>query len=279
MISQFLSKVFIIFILSSIFICSDRSVKSSYPEFDASFNSIKKSKGLLVPKASKVKEIELTGGYSRLETDSLSFGFYLQNLPLNTHDNNIYSFDGKVLSTGGYHYAIIDIDIGNKDLQQCADAVMRLRAEYLYQQKRYNEIHFNFLSDGKPRYYNVYANGDRSYKKFRKYLDYIFSFANSGSLRDELLLIDDINKIKIGDVFVQKGNPIGHAVIIVDMAVNNKNGKKVILIAQSYMPAQSIHILLNPNDKKLSPWYDIEFKDPLTLPAWTFNKKDLRRFK
>ena len=76
----------------------------------------------------------------------------------------------------------------NKDLQQCADAVMRLRAEYLWHSKQYDKIHFNF-TNGMRVDYNKWALGyrikvsdnntswykatgeDYSYSTFRKYLD------------------------------------------------------------------------------------------------------------
>ena len=48
-----------------------------------------------------------------------------------------------------------------------------------------------------------------------------------------------------GDVFIKGGSP-GHAVIVVDVAIYTQTGKKVFLLAQSYMPAQQIHILVNP---------------------------------
>jgi hypothetical protein len=229
-------------------------------------------------KPSQISDIALPNGYFRENTDSLSFAFFLRNLELDTLDNTIYAYDGRVISSGGYHHAIIKIDIGKQDLQQCADAVMRLRAEYLYKQKKYKSIHFNFLSDGKPRYFSDYAKGDFSYKKFRKYMDYIFSYANTASLIKELKPVDNVNDMQIGDVFIQKGNPIGHAVIVVDMATEKSTGKKLFLLAQSYMPAQSIHVLSNQGNSQIDPWYALDFEDPLELPIWTFFKKDLKRF-
>ncbi len=180
-------------------------------------------------KPSKICEIPLPEGFTREKSDSLSFESFLRELPLDTIDNTIYAYNGNIISTGGYHYAVLKLDIGKQDLQQCADAVMRLRAEYLYKQKQYNRIHFNFLSDRKPRYYTEYCKKDFSYKKFRKYLDYIFSFANTSSLCDELQKVNNFGEMKIGDVFIQKGNPIGHAVIIVDMAKNIKTQTKIFL--------------------------------------------------
>jgi hypothetical protein len=230
-------------------------------------------------KPSKVNEIPTPKGFYREKTDSLSFGYYLRNLALDTVDNTIYSYNGSVISEGGYHHSIIKMDIGDKDLQQCADAVMRLRGEYLFYRKLYSQIHFNFLSDGKPRYFEDYSKGDHNYKTFRKYMDYIFTYANTSSLIKELKLVSQISDMEIGDVLIQKGNPIGHAVIIIDMAKEETTGKKIFMVAQSYMPAQSIHILSNLHDQDMDPWYPLDFDDPLSIPSWTFYKNDLRRFK
>ena len=39
-------------------------------------------------------------------------------------------------------YGVLNIDIGKKDLIQCADAAMKLRADYLFEKKRYDQIKF-----------------------------------------------------------------------------------------------------------------------------------------
>ncbi len=83
--------------------------------------------------------------------------------------------------------------------------------------------------------------------------------------------------MEIGHVFIQKGNPYGHAVIVVDMAQNSK-GKKIYLLAQSYMPAQETQILANPNDSDLSPWYNLDYETIIT-PEWIFYPTDLKHFK
>ncbi len=90
----------------------------------------------------------------------------------------------------------------------------------------------------------------------------------------------NINKISIGDVFIQGGFP-GHAVLVMDVA-ENKEGEKCILLAQSYMPAQSIHIVKNLNDPELSPWYTVKSLieiQKLYTPEWTFSLNSLMRFK
>jgi hypothetical protein len=215
--------------------------------------------------------------YERITVDSTDFGDYLRKLPLKPISSKVKYFDGREKNNNNVYVSVVDMEIGTRDLQQCADAVMRLRGEYLFKQKRLNDIHFNFVSDRKPRYFKKYANGDHSYKKFRKYMDYIFAYANTASLRLELERVLHIKDIQIGDVFIQKGNPFGHAVIVVDVA-QNKHGQKIFMLAQSYMPAQETQILVNQQNEAISPWYEAKVGD-IKTPEWLFADHDLRRFK
>ena len=107
-------------------------------------------------------------------------------------------------------------------------------------------------------------------------METIFSYAGTLSLSQELKAID-VKEMKIGDVFIKGGSP-GHAVIVVDMAINPKTNKKIFMLAQSYMPAQEIQILLNPNNVDLSPWYELDFGTELITPEWKFKSSELKRF-
>lgn len=226
----------------------------------------------------KVGDIEVPDGYQRVSCDTASFGYYLRNLPLKTENNIVYLYNGEKKWNQDAQFAVLKMDVGTQDLQQCADAVMRLRGQYLYESKQYSKIHFNFLSDGKPRYYTEYAGNDRTFKKFRSYMNYIFSYANTASLSKELVSAN-ISEIMPGDVFIMTGNPYGHAVTVMDVAIEEKSGEKIFLLSQSYMPAQDIHILKNPEDENLSPWYKAEPESMLVTPEWTFSMQNLKRFK
>ncbi|MCF8233645.1 MAG: DUF4846 domain-containing protein [Bacteroidales bacterium] len=221
--------------------------------------------------------IDPPAGYFRTNLPEASYGNYLRNCNLKPHGSMVKYYNGSVKTKSGVHIAVLDMEIGERDLQQCADAVMRLRGEYLFEQGQYEDIHFNYLSDGKPRFFTNYASGELSYRKFRKYIDLVFAFANTASLHNELKPVENIKNIQAGDVFIQKGTPYGHVVIVMDVAVNLENGEKVFLLAQSYMPAQDIHILINPENPGISPWYEAKEGDLIT-PEWDFTTSDLRRF-
>jgi hypothetical protein len=71
----------------------------------------------------------------------------------------------------------------------------------------------------------------------------------------------------------------GHAVIVVDIAEKIKDGKKIFLLAQSYTPAQDMHIVKNPVGLSLSPWFKLNFGKSLYMLEWVFGKNDLKRFR
>ena len=58
----------------------------------------------------------------------------------------------------------------------------------------------------------------------------------------------------------------------------DKSGNSIFLLAQSYMPAQQIHILKNFNNSALSPWYSLKDTDELITPEWEFKAKDRKMF-
>lgn len=223
------------------------------------------------------ERIHTPEGFHRIEVDSNSFESYLRNLPLKEFNTEVLFYNKHVKQNNHSYCAVIDMEIGNQDLQQCADAIMRLRAEYLYKVKKLDRIKFNFVSDGKPRYFIDYAEGDLSYNRFWDYLKYVFSYANTRSLYDELCKVEVFDSIKIGDVLIQKKNPYGHAVIVVDVAMDIHKKKKIYLLAQSYMPAQDIQILCNPFFEN-NPWYYLSDENEIRTPEWLFYKNDLRRF-
>ena len=231
----------------------------------------------LEAKYETVGKIPCPNGYVRVAVNTNSFGYYLRNSPLKTENNIVYLYNGNEKYNQDAHFAIVKMDVGTQDLQQCADAVMRLRGEYLFEHNRFSDIHFNFLSDGKPHYYTDYVGNDRTHDKFSTYMNHIFSYANTGSLKKELKTVT-IEDMQIGDIFIQSGNPYGHAITVMDIAKNDKD-QKIFMISQSYMPAQEIHILINQIDQDLSPWYPLDFGESLFTPEWTFNAKDLKRFK
>ena len=107
-------------------------------------------------------------------------------------------------------------------------------------------------------------------------MDMVFTYAGSSSLSKELKPVKNIEDIEIGNVFIHGGFP-GHAIIVVDIALNPQTGEKIFMLAQSYMPAQEIHILKNPNDPALSPWYSVNYEGALVTPEWVFQKNELKK--
>jgi hypothetical protein len=216
----------------------------------------------------QIKEIPLPDGYERLQLQENSFGYFLRQQSLKT-DKTVYLYNGKPKYNQTAQYAVLNISVGNKDLQQCADAVMRLRAEYLKQQQR--SICFADNA-GKKYCWEQYKH-----RGWQGYLETVFGMCGTISLEKELKSKDWMN-LSVGDVLIKGGSP-GHAVIVIDVARHKISGKLIFLLAQSYMPAQDIHVLHNLNDKKLSPWYREPSTDEVATPEWTFYATQLRSWR
>lgn len=231
-------------------------------------------------------------GYHRIPRPEGSFGAWLRDLPLRPGRSEVFLHDGRRKRNQGAHFAVVDVDVGEADLQQCADAVIRLRAEYLFAGPCRDEIRFDFTSGDsalwkdwrrglRPRVrgnevsWHPTAAADPGYESFRRYLDSVFTYAGTVSLRRELTPVEDPALPEPGDVFIQGGFP-GHAVLVVDVAENDA-GARVFLLAQSFMPAQDIHVLKSFQEH--DPWYRAAARGALRTPEWDFRFEDLRRFR
>lgn len=219
-----------------------------------------------------IVDIPLPAGFTRLPAGGNSFTTWLRSIKVKK-DPQVYLYNGRLKNNQDAQFAVLDIPVGTKDLQQCADAVMRMRAEYLYQQNRTGEISF---ADNNGKKYNCPAGADR--KNFERYLESVFAYCGTASLEKQLRRVPVFNNIQPGDVLIKGGFP-GHAVMVMDVATDS-SGRKLYLLAQSYMPAQDIHILKNPMYENLSPWYLAEKGNNLFIysPEWTFSAKELRRW-
>jgi hypothetical protein len=228
-------------------------------------------------------------GYARVAVSPGSFGAWLRGLPLRPGRPDVLLFDGTPKANQAAHVAVVDLDVGTRDLQQCADAVIRLRAEYLRAAGRERDVCFRFTS-GEPASWARWADGwrptiagdritwargarpARGYGAFRDYLATVFRYAGTASLARGLAPVE---RVEPGDVFVQGGFP-GHAVIAVDVAESTAG--RAVLLAQSYMPAQQLHVLVDPGDPAMSPWYRYDPAAPLVTPECRFPSGRAARF-
>ena len=214
-----------------------------------------------------IAAIPLPENFTRQATDSNSFANWLRKRNLKKN-NTVYLYNGAEKQNQRAQFAVMDISVGNKDLQQCADAVMRLRAEYLFEMKKFDQVFFTDNANTRYQFTSPYTKDH-----LLRYLETVFGMCGSASLEKQLQK-KNINDIEPGDVLIRGGFP-GHAAIVMDVAIN-KEGKKIFMLAQSYMPAQDIHVLVNPMDENLSPWYEIE--EEIVSPEYVFRKGELRRW-
>ncbi|GAA4270725.1 DUF4846 domain-containing protein [Aquimarina gracilis] len=237
--------------------------------------------------------VNVPEGYKRVEYPQSSFQEYLRHYQLKPYGTKIINYDNSEYFAQHWHEAILEVPVPKNGLQQCADALMRIRSEYLWNNKRKNEIGFKFTS-GHYCSWKKYAEGYRPKIKgnkvtfhktaspnntkanFYKYLNLIYMYAGTLSMYHELEKVP-VSEIKIGDMLIKPGSP-GHIEIIVDEIVNEE-GDKMYLLAQGNTPAQSVCLLKNFEDTSISPWYRFQEEEPVYTPSYYFDKARFIRFK
>ena len=235
------------------------------------------------------ERINVPDGYERVPAAEGSLADFLRSYPMKEYGSDVHYYDGGVKSHAA-QVAVFDMYLGEKDLQQCADSVMRIYAEYLRSSGRQDEIAFHFVS-GFLCDYKSWLEGNRvsvagnavswvpgaqradNDETFEAYLETVFSYASTISLKKESEPVA-LSDVEAGDIFITAGSP-GHVVMVADVC--EKDGVKAFLLAQGYMPAQDFYILRNDMHED-DPWYyEEEITYPFCTPEYVFGEECLMR--
>ena len=246
-------------------------------------------KSLIVPEGMTLAErIAVPEGYTRTPAEEGSLTAFLRHYPMEPDGEPVRLYDGRTKQ--GSHVAVFSMHLGEADLQQCADSVIRVYAEYFRSIGRDDKIAFHFVS-GFLCDWDTYKSGKRvsvdgnqvswtgggaasdSDEAFEGYLNTVFNYASTLSMKEESSPIG-LSDIQTGDIFIKAGAP-GHVVMVADTC--EKEGKKAFLLAQGYMPAQQFHVLKNDLHEG-DPWYyEEEVRYPFHTPQYTFEEGSLMR--
>ena len=233
-------------------------------------------------------------GYTRVAVTPGSFAEWLRGLPLAAPGTPVLSHAGDTVFAGNDAYvaAVVAIDVGAGDLQQSADAVIRLHGEWLWASDQPNAISYKSTTKlDMP--FSRWAKGQRllaagpnmgwvvknkpkdpTYDDFRSYIDAVMLWSNNVSLALRATHVADPAQLSAGDFFLQARGK-GHAILVLDVA-QKPTGERVALLGQSLQsPAQSIHVMsLGP----ATAWFSMRPPNPVLTPrADEFSWRELMR--
>ena len=235
-------------------------------------------------------------GWARVGAEEGTLTMWLRHLPVRVDRSSVRAYDGRALRAPSA--AVIAMDVGARDLQQCADTAIRLLSEYRWVAGTADELSWTFTSGDRTAWVD-WRGGERfviagpmverrkgaarpnSHASFRSWLDLVFTYAGTRSLAREGKAVQ--GDLMPGDVFVSPGSP-GHAVVILDIA-DHPDGRRAALLGQGFMPAQELHVLDGRGvgtEVVDAAWFVLpEEPDALVdTPSWApFARRDARRFR
>ena len=220
-------------------------------------------------------------GFSRINYND-PYVDYMRKLPMLPDGSPVLLFNGELKPAQNHHVGVLNVDVGDRDLQQCSDAAQRLRTDYLFQSNQHDKISYHFVN-GMNFSWNQWKQGYRvkredkktvmvksakpndSLDSFKSYQKMLFMYAGVSSVMKESPVIS-IADLRPGDAIAG----VGHLIIVLDV-VEDAQGNKKFLLAQSYIPAQQIEVLTNPN--AATPWYDASLLQscPFITPEWVYD--------
>src|SRR6187455_1760196 len=155
-----------------------------------------------------IRGISLPQGFAYVGDGDSAYSNWLLDLKLKK-SKTIYLYNGKLKSNQGVQYGVLNIDIGKKDLIQCADAAMKLRADHLFEKHLYDQIKFlttsgNDLSfeswlkgmrwkvqGAKLVSYNIHKEEPNIQQEYNSFLEFAFSYCGTYSLSKQLRVVND----------------------------------------------------------------------------------------
>jgi hypothetical protein len=145
--------------------------------------------------------IEVPDGYTRTVEKADSFAAFVRSYPLKKDGSKVKLYNGNLKVNQDAHVAVFKLPIENEDLQQCADSVIRMYAEYFWKTEQYERISFRFADGFQAEYVkwregfriqpgttgttwvDSGANYDSSYENFKKYIRMVFAYSSTISMK------------------------------------------------------------------------------------------------
>ena len=234
-------------------------------------------------------------GLTRVAVDAGGFAAWLRDVPVRADRRTVLDYRGRTVPAAAA--AVVALDLGDGDLQQCADTIIRLHAEFMWATGRSADAAYHFTS-GHQSSWPAWLAGERfhiqgarverlagparreDHATFRAWLQHLFRYSGTLSMALDSRSVGVDEAVAAGDFFVDPGSP-GHAVMVLDVGVS-RDGRRWGLVGQGYTPAQELHILTAAwPDVIEGVWFALPEgqHDTLEVPSWRpFARSTARRF-